>query len=92
MMLKLITILLLCQLAGEVLSEAANVPIPGPVIGMVFLFAGIAIRDGVPCGLGDGAAAAAALPPGVLISNVPGKVASQACRSGSPVRSAGRGC
>lgn len=52
MTLKFITLLLLCQLAGEVLAEAGNLPIPGPVIGMVFLFAGIAIRGGVPHGLG----------------------------------------
>ena len=52
MSLKFITLLLLCQLAGEALAEAGNLPIPGPVIGMVFLFAGIALRGGVPDGLG----------------------------------------
>lgn len=52
MTLKFITILLLCQLAGEVLAKATNLPIPGPVIGMVLLFAGIAIKGGVPRGLG----------------------------------------
>ena len=52
MTLKFITILLLCQLAGEVLAKATNLPIPGPVIGMVLLFAGIAIKGSVPRGLG----------------------------------------
>jgi holin-like protein len=51
MTLKFITLLLLCQLAGEVLAEAGNLPIPGPVIGMVLLFAGIALRGTVPSGL-----------------------------------------
>jgi holin-like protein len=34
-----ITSLLLCQLAGEVLAKALAVPIPGPVFGMLLLFA-----------------------------------------------------
>jgi holin-like protein len=52
MILKFLTILLLCQLAGEVLVLAAGLPIPGPVIGMVILFAGMAINGAVPHGLG----------------------------------------
>lgn len=52
MTIKFITTLLLCQLAGEVLAQAAGLPIPGPVIGMVLLFAGLAIKGSVPHGLG----------------------------------------
>ena len=32
-----ITLLLLCQLAGEAVHRAAHLPLPGPVIGMVLL-------------------------------------------------------
>ena len=51
MTLKFITILLSCQLAGEMLAQAARLPVPGPVIGMVLLFAGLAIKGRVPQGL-----------------------------------------
>lgn len=47
-MLSYITVLLVCQLAGEVISRLAGLPIPGPVIGMVLLFAGLLIRGGIP--------------------------------------------
>jgi holin-like protein len=33
-----ITALLLCQLAGEVLSRVLHLPVPGPVLGMLLLF------------------------------------------------------
>lgn len=32
-----IAIILLCQLTGEALSHALSLPIPGPVLGMVFM-------------------------------------------------------
>jgi putative effector of murein hydrolase LrgA (UPF0299 family) len=35
---RALTLLLTCQLAGEVLVRAAEVPLPGPVLGMLFLF------------------------------------------------------
>jgi holin-like protein len=38
-----IAILLLCQLAGETLARGLNIPMPGPVIGLVLLLAGLAI-------------------------------------------------
>lgn len=41
-----ITALLPCQLAGELLARALHLPVPGPVIGMVILFAGLIPRDG----------------------------------------------
>ncbi|MFC3123876.1 CidA/LrgA family protein [Pseudoroseomonas globiformis] len=40
-----LTILLLCQLAGEMLARLLHLPIPGPVIGMALLFAGLLLRD-----------------------------------------------
>jgi holin-like protein len=36
--------LLACQLAGEVLARALHLPVPGPVIGMALLFAGLLLR------------------------------------------------
>lgn len=47
-MLSSITVLLLCQLAGEVLARLSGLPVPGPVVGMLLLFAGLVIRRGVP--------------------------------------------
>ncbi|PHK94887.1 CidA/LrgA family protein [Pseudoroseomonas rhizosphaerae] len=40
-----LTLLLLCQLCGEVLGRALHLPVPGPVIGMALLFAGLLLRD-----------------------------------------------
>lgn len=45
-MLGAITILLLFQLAGEVLAQAFSLPVPGPVIGMALLFAALVLRGG----------------------------------------------
>ncbi len=50
-MLPYITVLLLCQLAGEVLVRLAGLPLPGPVLGMVILFIGLIVRGRVPDGL-----------------------------------------
>lgn len=47
-MLPSITILLLCQLAGEVVARLFKLPVPGPVVGMMLLFAGLVIRRGIP--------------------------------------------
>jgi len=46
-----LTVLLLCQLAGEALARLLGLPLPGPVIGMVILFIGLVIRGRVPPGL-----------------------------------------
>jgi holin-like protein len=35
------TVLLGCQLLGEVVARGLGLPIPGPVLGLVFLFAGL---------------------------------------------------
>ncbi|MDJ0387609.1 CidA/LrgA family protein [Roseomonas sp. E05] len=37
--------LLCCQFVGEVLARALHLPVPGPVIGMALLFAGLLLRD-----------------------------------------------
>ncbi|MBI5786418.1 MAG: CidA/LrgA family protein [Rhodocyclales bacterium] len=47
-MLGALTLLLLFQLAGEVVVQFFALPIPGPVIGMALLFAALVARDGVP--------------------------------------------
>lgn len=52
-MIRFLTLLLLCQLAGETFVVAFRLPIPGPVVGMVILFAGLAARGGVPGELRD---------------------------------------
>ena len=36
--------LLLCQLAGEFIADAANLPVPGPVIGLILLFVILQLR------------------------------------------------
>ncbi|NIQ25900.1 MAG: CidA/LrgA family protein, partial [Gammaproteobacteria bacterium] len=47
-MIESLTVLLVCQLAGEVIARASGIPLPGPVIGMAILFFGLMIRGGVP--------------------------------------------
>lgn len=37
-MLGALTLILLCQLIGEIVSKACKLPVPGPVIGMVIMF------------------------------------------------------
>jgi holin-like protein len=52
-MIGALTTLLVCQLAGEVLARTLYLPVPGPVIGMVLLFAALVLRGRpVPQGLG----------------------------------------
>ncbi len=50
-MLSWLTVILACQLAGELIVKAAGLPVPGPVCGMVILFCGLLIRRGIPDGL-----------------------------------------
>ena len=50
-MLPSLTVLLLCQLTGEVLVRLLKLPLPGPVVGMVILFLGLVVRGRVPSGL-----------------------------------------
>ena len=43
-MLRGVTVLLVCQLAGEVLVRLTGLPVPGPVVGMVLLFVLLQLR------------------------------------------------
>jgi holin-like protein len=47
-MMRGLLLLLICQLAGEAIAQALQVPVPGGVIGMLILFVGLLIRRGVP--------------------------------------------
>ena len=47
-MIESLSVLLVCQLVGEVVARATGLPLPGPVIGMVILFVGLVIRGGIP--------------------------------------------
>jgi len=43
-----ITVLVICQLAGEAIVRLFGLPLPGAVAGMVILFLGLVIRGRVP--------------------------------------------
>lgn len=47
-MIRALFVLLALQLVGEALAEALALPVPGPVIGMGLLLAGLLVRRGVP--------------------------------------------
>jgi holin-like protein len=53
-----LTLLLLCQLAGEILARTFALPVPGPVVGMALLLGVLVLRDrrpgGLPAPLTDG--------------------------------------
>lgn len=52
-----LTLILLCQLIGEVIVGGLALPVPGPVLGMVLLFGYLVARRGIPSDLakvGDG--------------------------------------
>lgn len=51
MLIRYLALILACQLVGETISVAANIPVPGPVIGMAILFIGLLIKRGLPDGL-----------------------------------------
>lgn len=40
-----LTVILLCQLLGEVIARGFGWPVPGPVLGMLFLLAFLSVRD-----------------------------------------------
>lgn len=50
-MLPFLTLILMCQLAGELVVGALALPVPGPVLGMLFLFIILMIRGEVPAQL-----------------------------------------
>jgi putative effector of murein hydrolase LrgA (UPF0299 family) len=56
-MLGSLTLLLLCQLIGEVAVRATGLPLPGPVVGMALLFLGLALRGELPAPLAETAGA-----------------------------------
>jgi holin-like protein len=45
-------LLLLCQLAGESLVRALDIPVPGPVLGAIFMLGFLTLRRGAPETLG----------------------------------------
>lgn len=47
-MLGYLTVILLCQLIGEILTKVTKLPVPGPVIGMVILFCGLFFSQKMP--------------------------------------------
>lgn len=40
-----LSLILICQLIGEVIVRGLHLPLPGPVIGLVFLFVALILRD-----------------------------------------------
>jgi holin-like protein len=46
-------VLLVFQLIGEVLVQALGLPVPGPLVGMLLLFAGLLLRGEMPAALAD---------------------------------------
>ena len=74
-----LTVILGCQLAGELIAAAAGLPLPGPVLGMVILFAGLMFR-GLPRGL---ATVADALLGNLSLLFVPAGVGVMLCNSSS---------
>jgi len=47
-MIEYLTLILCCQLLGELAVSALNAPLPGPVAGMVLLLAYLLVKGGVP--------------------------------------------
>lgn len=52
-MIGFITLVLVLQLAGELMARWLGLPVPGPVIGMVLLFIGLSLRGEPPTALAD---------------------------------------
>lgn len=52
-MLEALAVLLVFQLIGEALVQWLRIPIPGPLVGMLLLFAALIARRGVPDSLRD---------------------------------------
>ena len=45
-MLGSLTLILLCQLVGEIITVITGLPVPGPVIGMIILFLALVVFPG----------------------------------------------
>ena len=52
-MLAAIAALLVCQLTGEAVVRAVDLPFPGPVVGMILLFILMLARAPLPAALGN---------------------------------------
>ena len=52
-MLQAFALLLLCQLAGDAFARLSGLPLPGAVVGLVLLLAGLLALGRVPQGLGQ---------------------------------------
>ncbi|MGF1553171.1 MAG: CidA/LrgA family protein [Paracoccaceae bacterium] len=50
-MIFFLTLIFACQLVGELITAGLGLPLPGPVLGMAILFAGLCLR-GLPDALG----------------------------------------
>lgn len=50
-MIEYFTLILLCQLIGELVVTILNLPLPGPVAGMILLFGFLLIKGGIPAPL-----------------------------------------
>lgn len=50
-MLGYLTVILVCQLLGEVITRLTGLPVPGPVIGMLILFCGLICAQRLPADL-----------------------------------------
>ena len=48
-----LTLIFLCQLIGEIVVRSVGWSIPGPVLGMIILFAIFCVRGGLPDDLGQ---------------------------------------
>ncbi len=51
-MLEYLTLILVCQLIGELTVSTANIPVPGPVAGMILLFVFLLVKGEIPQELG----------------------------------------
>jgi len=51
-MLEALTLILTCQLIGEVMVLVSGLPVPGPVLGMLLLLAWLFLRGSVSEGVG----------------------------------------
>ena len=51
-MIGCLTLIVCCQLPGELRVAAVGLPVPGPMAGMVLLFLGVVVRGRLPDGLG----------------------------------------
>ncbi len=50
-MLGFLTLIFACQLVGESIVSFTGLPVPGPVVGMAILFAGLLFKGSLPSGL-----------------------------------------